>query len=404
MKKIHYAWVICLACFWLFLCNMGLCSSMLTVYLPFIEAQGISDSLGSAVLSVRSLASFLITFALGAYYKKLSLRRGILLASVVGVVAAIVLSVGGHILVYYFGAALAGLAYGAGCIYPVSLLVANWFRTHKGMAVGISSAGSGVTTMVFAPVLTDIMLRHSVRAAFLFQAAFLALSAAVVYVLVRDTPAEMGLEAFGQSEDAGGRSEKTGVDPIPRYMMGLLALMMLLDGGAGLAFFGHLSVLTITSGYSVETAAGVVSLFGLVLTCSKLATGVISDRIGPRNCSALLISMFVLGCFCVLGMNGTDMIWCFALPVMLGFGAAVYNVGPPLWAGDLASKEAYAGTLRWLQIFYNLGGIIFTMIPGMIADRTGEYKSSYMLFAGMMIVSLSILLWAYRRAPARTHV
>jgi MFS family permease len=403
MRKIHYAWVICFACLWLFLCNMGLCSSILSVYLPFIEAQGISDSMGSAILSVRSLFSFLATFAVGAYYRKFSLRRGILLAYGASIAAALVFGVGGHILVYYFGAALAGFAVGVGSIYPVSLLASNWFSTHRGLVVGIGTAGSSVATMVFAPVLTRIIRGYSLRTAFLFQAVFLILSAAMVYLLVRDTPEEMGLEAFGRGEAEQKGPRQAAAGPIPRYMMGLLALMMLLNGGVGTPFFGHISVLTITCGYSVETAAQVVSLISLVLMCSKMASGEIADRIGTRNCSVLLISAFILGCFCVLGMNGTDMVWCFAVPVLLGFGSPLYNIGAPLWAGDLAPQEAYADTLRWLQIFYNLGGIIFSMVPGMIADRTGEYKSSYLLFAGMMVVSLSILLWAYHRRTERAH-
>ena len=36
MKRIHYAWVICLCGMWLFVCNMGLCSNILSVYLPFM--------------------------------------------------------------------------------------------------------------------------------------------------------------------------------------------------------------------------------------------------------------------------------------------------------------------------------------------------------------------------------
>ena len=43
MKRGHYAWAVCFSCLLLFLCNMGLCSNILTVYLPFIEARGISD-------------------------------------------------------------------------------------------------------------------------------------------------------------------------------------------------------------------------------------------------------------------------------------------------------------------------------------------------------------------------
>ena len=81
MKKPHYAWAICLACVWLYLSNIGFCSNVLTVYLPFIEAGGLSDSAGSAILSVRCLFSFLATFGVEAYYKRLSLRAGILIAS-----------------------------------------------------------------------------------------------------------------------------------------------------------------------------------------------------------------------------------------------------------------------------------------------------------------------------------
>ena len=95
MKRIHYAWVICLCGLWLFVCNMGLCSNILSVYLPFIEASGLSDSMGSAILSIRCLFSFAVTFLVELYYRKLSLRTGILIASIIGAVSAAVYSIGG---------------------------------------------------------------------------------------------------------------------------------------------------------------------------------------------------------------------------------------------------------------------------------------------------------------------
>ena len=72
-------------------------------------------------------------------------------------------------------------------------------------------------------------------------------------------------------------------------------------------------------------------------------------------------------------------------------------MGPPLWAGELAPAEEYARTVKWLQVFYNLGGIVFNVVPGIIADRTGEYKTSFFLFAAMMLSALFLLLWAYRK-------
>ena len=112
MKRIHHAWLICAACLLLYLCNSGLLINSLSTYLPFIEATGISDSAGSAILSVRSLFSFVTIFFVGWYYQKVSLRMGILVGTLIGAVSALVFSIGGSAAVYYAGAALAGISKG----------------------------------------------------------------------------------------------------------------------------------------------------------------------------------------------------------------------------------------------------------------------------------------------------
>ena len=397
MKKPHYAWAICLACMLLYVCNMGLCSNILTIYLPFIEETGISDSAGSAMLSIRCLFSFLTTFLVDRFYKSFSIRRGLLLISLVGALYPLVACLEGGLITYYIGAALAGIAYGAGCIYPSALLITNWFSTRRGLAVGISSAGSGISTMLFSPALSAVVLRFSLKTAFVLQSAFMLLCAVVVYLTVRDTPEEMYAEKYSKGVELKTKRSSDRFQAPGKGLLAVLALMMLLNGGAGLAFSGHLSILSVSSGYSSELAASAVSIFGLVLIISKLSSGNIADRLGTLKCSIILICIFIAGCFFPLGMNGNDIFWCYALVVLLGFGASVYNLGPPLWAADLSSAEHYGRTLKWLQLFYNLGGIIFTVVPGIIAEHTGEYKSSYLMFAVMMLISLTLLLLAYRR-------
>lgn len=397
MKRPHYSWIICIACMWMFITNMGLCSNILTVYLPFIEATGISGSMGSGIISVRCLASFLTTCFVREFYRRLSLRRGILIASIVGALFPIVFSLPGGIVTYYLGAVLAGASYGAGVIFPVSLLLNNWFHTHKGMAVGLSSAGSGLATMIFSPVLSSIVTRYSLRTAFLTQAVFMFISAAVIYLMIRDTPQEKGLEPYGLPPSASGSRKKIVSRPLPKQALFVLAVMMLLVGGAGLAFSSHLSILMVTNGYTTGIAAKAISVFGLVLIFSKFSAGEIADRIGAKKASIILFLIFISGCVSVLFMDGIHIIWCFILPVLVGFGASIYNVGPPLWASDLTSENYFADLLRWLQLFYNFGGIVFTILPGVIADHTGEYKSSYQMFAAMMLTALIILVWAYRK-------
>ncbi|MBQ5820208.1 MAG: MFS transporter [Clostridia bacterium] len=399
MKRFHYAWVICLACLWMYLCYVGLLSNLLTIYLPFIEATGISHSAGSAILSIRSLFSFLSTILAGWYFQKLSLRTGILIGALIGTASAVIFSIGGGPFVYYIAAALAGIGYGFSSVYPASILLANWFHIRRGLAFGISASGSGLAYLVFSPLLSRIILSSSLTKAFLAQAAFLAVSGLAVYLVVRDYPEDMGLRPYGEGrqEESARPTQRRAVPPLSPFLLGMLALIMLFVGGAGLSFSGHLSVLATTCGYAHELAAKVVSLFGFVLFASKMLAGGIADRIGPRNSSILFCVTFALGCAAVLGMNGINAFWYYVLAILLGIGAAICTVGPPLWAGELAPAEEYARTVKWLQVFYNLGGIVFNVVPGIIADRTGEYKTSFFLFAAMMLSALFLLLWAYRK-------
>ena len=403
MKKLHYAWIVCLCGLWMFMCNMGLCSNILSVYLPFIEASGLSDSMGSAILSIRCLSSFAVTFLVELYYRKLSLRLGILMATLIGAASAAIYAIGGSALVYYAAAVLGGVAYGLGAIYPASLLLSNWFNTHRGLALGISSAGSGVAAMAFSPLVSALVLKYSLRTAFLLQAAFVLVSAVAIFLLLRDDPAQMGLAPYGAGAKADDKAQRQeGPARLSRPMLWMLALMMLLIGGAGQAFSGHLSVLTKSVGYGVGLAATVVSLHGLVLVCSKFLSGGLADRFGTKRCTSLLMVLFILGCVLVWFMNGVSLLLCFAPVVFMSLGASVYNVGPPLWAADLSDRAGYPKLLKWLQLFYNLGGILFSVVPGVIADHTGEYQSAYLLIAAMMLLSLAILRWAYWRGLKKT--
>ena len=252
--------------------------------------------------------------------------------------------------------------------------------------------------MAFSPLVSALVLRYGLRTTFLLQAAFMLCSAACVFLLLRDDPAQKGLAPYGEGGVRGDEARgKEGPRELPKLVLWMLALMMLLVGGAGQAFSGHLSVLVQSCGYGVKVAATVVSLQGMVLVCSKFLSGGLADRFGPKRCTSLLMALFVLGCSAVQLMNGVSLFWCFAPVCCMGFGASVYNVGPPLWAGDLSDKAGYPRLLKWLQIFYNLGGILFSAVPGIIADHTGEYKSAYALIACMMLLSLLILRWSYRQ-------
>ncbi len=392
--KFHYAWVVCGACTLLMICNMGLCSNIFTVYLPFIQESGISGGKSSTILSVRCLFSFLSTFFVSYYYRKIPLKLGVGISILLNAAAALVFSLGGSAAVYFTGAAIAGVAYGLGSTIPMSLLMTRWFDRRRGLAIGICSSGSGLATVIFSPILTALASRAGLRAAFLFHAGFVLASGVLILSLIRENPAALGLTPYGAGEVERSRREHGA--GMGRAGWVLAALAMVVIGGSGQAASTHLSILATSSGYSVGTAALAASVYGLCLTAGKFLFGAFADRVGTKRASVYFFLIFMLGCALPLGMNGANRFLCLAFAVVLGLGCPIFAVGVPLWAVDLSTEAGYPATLKWFELFYAAGGILFSAVPGIIFDHTGEYQSSYVLFGVSIFCSLLALLGAYR--------
>ena len=98
MKKIHYAWVICAAAVLTMICASSFCGTLLSAYLPYIVAAGITGSQSSAILSLRSAATLVAMFFVSRYYERLLLRLGISLALVLAGGAMLLFSLGARLL------------------------------------------------------------------------------------------------------------------------------------------------------------------------------------------------------------------------------------------------------------------------------------------------------------------
>ena len=398
----YYPWVIV---FTGMLTNLmvGMCSNIMSVYLPFIEERDhLTGAAGSAIVSVRCAFAFLATFFVVRFYERVSLRKGMALAVILAACGYAVMSVGGGAFVYYLGAAFIGTGFSMICTVPVAMLLKSWFQGRYGLATGLCSAGTGLSTLLFSQPLTNMITRTSLRTTFLVHMGIMCAGALLLYLLVRDTPEKLGAEPYRDTAPAGtapagatARLPECG-HSLSRPAMLVLAVMMILTGGANTSFCSHIYILNTTCGYSVTTAARILSLFSLVLIFGKTAAGAVADRLGGLRTGLLLIAVFCIGCLPALGMDGRNLFFPAAMAVILACGAPVYAMGPPLWVREIVPSRDYARTLQWSQCFFNLGGILLSSIPGMIADRTGEYRSTYILLALDMAVAAVLLVWIYK--------
>lgn len=411
MKRVYYGWLVCAAATGLLFITMGTVSNGFSVYLPFIMAErGLTNAQTSSLVTLRCLVSFFAMLVIGWYYRAFSLRVGTAVAACCAGAAFLLYSTAADYRTFCIGAAVSGLSYGFGSMIPVSILMARWFVKHKALALSICATGSGIATIVLPPVTTRLVERLSMPAAFRIEAVFIFVLTAVIFLLLRNDPAEKGLVPYGQEEPAPEAAEpaETGetapaasrtLTPRMWALMGLVSLCM---GGLANPGFSHLSVLYTSEGFSAMTVAAAISGTGLMITLGKLLYGGATDRIGGKRSSLLFGGILLAGhILCCLAFTGS-LLLCAVNVVCLGIGYPIATIGPSVWAGDMSSPDRFPTVVRRLQVIYAGGALLFAGVPGILADRFGgSYIPAYILFSVFLALALLFIALAYRENGKR---
>ena len=394
-------WLVCLGGAIMLFAVMGLGTNVYSVYQPFIIAQnGFSNTQASWIITVRSLFIIVGMLTAGSICGRFGVRRTAVGALILLALSRFLFGAARSLPAYFGAAAITGLAYCWGGMIPLSLLINSWFRDRNAFALGMASAGSGLATILFPGPITWLVQNHSLTAAFWCEAGFVLLLALLVLLLVRDTPAQLGLHPYTHS--AGPEEASAPVShPAPAGMNRLGWAMFLgavfLTGAPTSIGISNVGVLYRTEGYDPGTVAALVSCVGLALIAGKMLYGELADRLGGRLASFLLYGVAMLAYLLLcLAPNGSRLC-AFTAVISFGLALPLSNVSFSIWAQDFLGDRGFARGLKWSQSLYAMGIVVFGPVPGWLADRTGSYVASYFLFLVMMALSFLLVALVYRR-------
>lgn len=384
MKNPRGAWRMLAGAVLLQFAVVGLTINAFSVYLPYLlELCGLTNTQNANVIMVRSAAALVMLLLVGKIYEKLELRLGITLSVGLAAGALLLYSVAGSFWQLALAAFVAGLAYGLGGMYAVSMLIHRWFRFHEPLALGICTATTGLATVIGAPVTTALIEFGSVQAALRLEAGFLALCGLGCWVLIRNWPAD------------GARSANPSKSSVHRLRITSMHLAAFLIGVLGNTAFQFLAMHFSTEGFAAFQVSALVSVAGLSLMASKFFFGETVDHWGAYRSNWLFFGVSGLGAaFCCMVSSFAGAVLAVAL---YGLGLAFATVGLTVYAEDLAEPAAFSGMVRQFQICYLLGGMLSGPVPGVLADWSGSYVPFYLLATAVCLVAMAIIQWNYRR-------
>ena len=185
MRRPHYAWTVCLGGSLSLLAVMGLGVNVFTVYQPYIiELNGFTNAQGSMITTVRSLFVLFAMLSVNRVCARFGIRRIMTMGVALLAVSCFVFAAAKSFAVYCVAAALGGIAYSYGGMVPLSLVISHWFRDRRSFALGLASAGSGVSTILAPSILTRIIEDHSMRLAFSVEGICVLVVALLVWLLL----------------------------------------------------------------------------------------------------------------------------------------------------------------------------------------------------------------------------
>jgi len=296
-----------------------------------------------------------------------------------------------HIFIYYSFI----VGFGVGCCGPpIFSTVSRWIVEHRGLALGIVTAGIAIGTMIMSPLSGSLIDHYDdwrVPCRFIGYAAWVIVAAAL---LLRKQP-----------ETASGQADSEGVGTTLSVEPGAFTLRQALQTPAlwllivlhTLAFTGLLMVMYHVVAYAKQTvmtedvarAATLLTVISGASIGGRLAGGLLSDRIGRKPVFAL----------CVL-LQGVTMIW-MARSASVGAlyaAAALWGVGYGGWGPLMAALTAELFGLRYMgsilgvvSLSYGLGGVIGPAIAGSAHTEADSYSTAF-LIGGVIMFAAAVIV------------
>jgi MFS family permease len=271
--------------------------------------------------------------------------------------------------------------------------VASWFDAKRGLAFGMTLAGTGVAAMVLPPFIGGLIQKNGWQAGYFGLAVITAVAVIPVALWFRERGRhEHGLSAAPVAQTGMSVAEALRT---PRFWQ--LGVGNIMVTGATAALVVHFVALLQDGGMTPAMAVRTAGLIGAAIVVGRLSTGYLVDRFSPPLVGALFM-LIPCGAALLLALGPPG--FATAATAALAFGLA---------AGAEVDLVAYMTTryfgLKSYGTIYGCQFVLFELavgfaplLVGKLYDVNGNYELALFLLAGAYIVA-ALSFGTLGRAP-----
>ena len=394
--------------------GMGFSYAMFTIFAFGVFVKPLADEFGwtrgelSFAITMTNFAVVLASPSLGFIIDRFGVRRVLILSVVMmGLTVASMSLLSASIWHFYALYFLIPLL-GAGTLpQSYSRVLIAWFERRRGIALGISLSGFGVGAML-VPVAAQLMIdNYGWRMAYAgFGAAVLALALPMVVFVLRESPAEMGLEPDGGPAQAAGAGDAAnGVKPpdgglscreAARTRSFWLILVSFMLVGIGItSVIAHLVPMLTDRGVAPADAALYMSSLALGLIAGRLLAGFLMDYFFAPYVAACFLLGLLAGI--VILASGTAGVPALIAAVLVGMATGSEISEIAYICSRYFGPRAFGLIYGLMFSAFQLGSMAGSPLMGLYHDHAGNYAGALWVVAALVAAGtvLIVLLGPY---------
>lgn len=408
MPRLHYAFVVAAVVFLALIVSAAVRGAPGVLITPLEREFGWDRAAISLAVAIS-----ILTFGLGgplggSLVDRFGPRRVFVVGSVLLAAGLVALAAIRELWQFHllFGLAL-GLGTGAVSQVIGTTVAHRWFRSHRGLVIGLFGAATSAGQLVFIPAMMALTVAAGWRTGVLLLAGAALVALVPQLLFLRDRPEEVGARAFGEGAtvSAAERVEDARRTPLRLALrhpdFWLLAGSFFVCGYTSNGLVGtHLIPHALEHGFTEVTAATAVGLMGGMNILGTLASGWLSDRYDNRKLLAAYYGFRALSIAWLPFIFESQALFAFAVVYGLDWIATV----PP--TANLTAAifgRASLGTLYgWIFFSHMVGAALAAYAGGFFRQILGDYHLIFISAAilGFIAVALSLRISrSGRRAP-----
>ena len=401
-RGIHYGWVVAGVSFLTLVTAAGFRSTVGVLIVPLQDEFGWSRATISAAVAIN-----LVLYGLGGpfaagLYDRFGIRRVIVIAlGTIAISSTLTTQMRAPWQLDVLWGVANGLATGAIGVTLAAVIANRWFVERRGIVTGMLTASNATGQLAFLPLLGWLVSSQGWRsAALMVSIVALAFTLPLVALLLRDSPADLGLRPFGAVVDDPPivpqnffRAAIGGLVTASRTpTFWLLSTSFFICGATTTGLIGtHLIPASMDHGMSVVTAASLLAVIGVFDLVGTLGSGWLTDRVDPRRLLFWYYGLRGLSLLALPFVIGSSNLGLIAFVVFYGLDW-VATVPPTVAITAQAFGRARVGVVfGWIFGAHQLGAAVAAWGAGAARTWFGDYQAAFVT-AGLLSLLASGLV------------